>query len=809
MFASRIAKPEAKAADSPIRKLAPQRSTAVARPFGVWGEEAGGDHEQEAEPTLDRAAPRGLDWSLSRISILSPDAPPPAPPLSKPPALILQPKLAIGSVDDPLEHEADRVADQVMRMVEPAAVGSQPPPQREFAGSVGGAANWTYKTRTPSASLESTSETDVAARAAERHGAALSREDRSYFDHRFRRDFSRVRVHADGAAAASARALQARAYTVGSRVVFGEGEYAPHTYEGRRLLAHELVHVAQQGQAPALREDFKPLGLMPRQAPRQVTAPSAAQILQRAPLFETGELKFIPPDKRLTEPAMRAQLDAKTKGLNPDIASYNVKGATPADEAYIFLETLIFEFGQRTRWGTASRVVMQIGWEKPVSGSAGIVPTGLCTLDIDERGNATAELLSPADIAVAPAVTDAIKILKSTYGVADVLSGDKAPANAQETPPDPSADWTQTQLEDVVEAIGILPPDDRAALRGVLLLRYQTLKRGRAGEFTAGGSNVGMGATAITVTQPPFLKLANNAFAGGQFDIGPSGGTPLPGASQTIVHEIGHTVESAMFRSKLDASERGVIGQNVAVAQLNTAKARYAAAPPGSQEQKDALAAAQQKGAAYVAAKAKAEAAKAASAATIVPTTVTVPLVADAVAKKGAYAAARDAAVAAISAWSAKEVSDSQPYRDAADAVCALLDDYVKRAGPGTDIDKLDDTLVMAVAARKQARADLAKLGPNPALAAFDPVDQAQDDWVSAARTAAHTRGRTRRLQKFVDLVKGPPPIVPLTQYARDNPYKPEEFYAETYSLWIAEPAFLKTNYPTLFDFFDKGDYAR
>ena len=198
-------------------------------------------------------------------------------------------------------------------------------------------------------------------------------------------------------------------------------------------------------------------------------------------------------------------------------------------------------------------------------------------------------------------------------------------ANAQETPPDPSADWTQTQLEDVVEAIGILPPDDRAALRGVLLLRYQTLKRGRAGEFTAGGSNVGMGATAITVTQPPFLKLANNAFAGGRFDIGPSGGTPLPGASQTIVHEIGHAVESAMFRSKLDASERGVIGQNVAVAQLNTAKARYAAAPPGSQEQKDALAAAQQKGAAYVAAKAKAEAAKAASAATIVPTTVTAP----------------------------------------------------------------------------------------------------------------------------------------------------------------------------------------
>src|SRR5271166_279145 len=129
MFASRIANPETKPADSPTRKLAPQRSAAVARPFGVWGKEAGGDHEQEAEPTLDRAAPGGLDWSLSRISILPPDAPPPAPPLSGPPALILQPKLAIGSVDDPLEHEADRVAEQVMRMPDPTLPISPSAPQ--------------------------------------------------------------------------------------------------------------------------------------------------------------------------------------------------------------------------------------------------------------------------------------------------------------------------------------------------------------------------------------------------------------------------------------------------------------------------------------------------------------------------------------------------------------------------------------------------------------------------------------------------------------------------------------------------------
>ena len=69
---------------------------------------------------------------------------------------------------------------------------------------------------------------------------------------RFGHDFGRVRVHADERAGASARAVAARAYTVGSDVVFGRGEYAPSTPRGRQLLAHELAHVVQQrGAAPA------------------------------------------------------------------------------------------------------------------------------------------------------------------------------------------------------------------------------------------------------------------------------------------------------------------------------------------------------------------------------------------------------------------------------------------------------------------------------------------------------------------------------------------------------------------------------
>jgi len=49
-----------------------------------------------------------------------------------------------------------------------------------------------------------------------------------------------------------------------------------------------------------------------------------------------------------------------------------------------------------------------------------------------------------------------------------------------------------------------------------------------------------------------------------------------------------------------------------------------------------------------------------------------------------------------------------------------------------------------------------------------------------------------------------------VTKYAQGNwPDKPEEFYAETYSLWLIEPDFLKSNYPDLFNFFDSGDYVK
>jgi hypothetical protein len=90
---------------------------------------------------------------------------------------------------------------------------------------------------------------------------------------RFQHDFSRVRVHTDGRAATSARAVSARAYTVGEQIVFDRGHYAPQTEAGRQLLAHELAHVAQQSQgAPPTR-----LTIEPPDSPAEQQARTAAR----------------------------------------------------------------------------------------------------------------------------------------------------------------------------------------------------------------------------------------------------------------------------------------------------------------------------------------------------------------------------------------------------------------------------------------------------------------------------------------------------------------------------------------------------
>lgn len=145
----------------------------------------------------------------------------------------IQRKLTIGASDDPLEQEADRVADQVMSMPANTSIGTSPPRIQRF-------------TDPPS------TETDVAPPSVDRvlasSGHPLEPSLRQDMEQRFGYNFSRVRVHSGPVAEQSARDVNAYAYTVGNNVVFGAGQYAPSTAGGQRLVAHELTHVVQQSE---------------------------------------------------------------------------------------------------------------------------------------------------------------------------------------------------------------------------------------------------------------------------------------------------------------------------------------------------------------------------------------------------------------------------------------------------------------------------------------------------------------------------------------------------------------------------------
>ncbi len=153
----------------------------------------------------------------------------------------LQPKLRIGRADDPLEREADRVAEQVMRMPEPKRY-QQPDKEKEERLQI----THLVQRRVTSSETGLEEAPPIVHDVLRSPGRQLEPPTRQFMESRFGYDFSRVRIHADEKAAAAAQAVNARAFTMGRHVVFGPNEYAPGSQEGQRLLAHELAHSIQQ-----------------------------------------------------------------------------------------------------------------------------------------------------------------------------------------------------------------------------------------------------------------------------------------------------------------------------------------------------------------------------------------------------------------------------------------------------------------------------------------------------------------------------------------------------------------------------------
>jgi len=206
----------------------------------------------------------------------------------------MQGRLMVGATNDVFEREADRVADAVVRMPDGAsptgpiihddgAVRAKPAEETEPSDS-----GLPEEEEEQLVSLKSNGGGEIAlsdeltdrVRSLKGGGDPLGEGERVFFEPRFGADFSQVRIHTGSAAEETARLLNARAFTLGADIAFGGGRYSPGTDEGRRLLAHELTHVVQQGGSTASRnlaammQDSSAAQILYRQVPPPEAAPA-------------------------------------------------------------------------------------------------------------------------------------------------------------------------------------------------------------------------------------------------------------------------------------------------------------------------------------------------------------------------------------------------------------------------------------------------------------------------------------------------------------------------------------------------------
>ena len=157
----------------------------------------------------------------------------------------IQRKVSIGALNGPLEHEADSMADKVMRMPEPNVI------QRKCAHCE----EEEKAQRKPSESFiqKKSSETNGVSytvantiQSTKGSGNALPEATKSFMESKFGANFSDVKIHTGNYASQLSKELNAQAFTVGNDIYFNEGKYAPESSGGKHLLAHELTHTLQQ-----------------------------------------------------------------------------------------------------------------------------------------------------------------------------------------------------------------------------------------------------------------------------------------------------------------------------------------------------------------------------------------------------------------------------------------------------------------------------------------------------------------------------------------------------------------------------------
>jgi hypothetical protein len=217
----------------------------------------------QLNPARHEASPRA-SWDFGKIRLFPAGhedrLPPPSPFHATPMPRGIQTKLVVNGPGDVFEQEADRVAEQVVRVPDARTEVSASAPRISRMCSECEEEDKKLRTKAESGRLAGRQAPAIVHDVLRSPGQPLDARTRAYMEPRFRQDFSRVRVHSDEKASESARAVSAYAYTAGRDVVFARGQYSPSTQAGRKLLAHELAHVVQQGFRDASSDDTAEVG---------------------------------------------------------------------------------------------------------------------------------------------------------------------------------------------------------------------------------------------------------------------------------------------------------------------------------------------------------------------------------------------------------------------------------------------------------------------------------------------------------------------------------------------------------------------
>jgi len=367
-----------------------------------------------------------------------------------------------------LEVEADRVANQVLdppRAPGPRGATSVIAPAIQRLATSGAPAAPLHDTALP-ASVRGTLASP---------GRALPEALRHDMGRRFGHDFSAVRIHDGPQAAQSASDVNAQAYTIGHHLVFGAGHFAPHSHEGRHLLAHELTHVVQQGAAaprlqrkPAHEDDLSIVGIV---------------------TFETAAGEQAPAEAHLSDGSVEPVV-VKDNRLAPGTYSLEHVGSgeyVGAGNRFIWIKKASYG------WAQTVTVTVIAGDRRALDARIDALPAPIRGFLTTGSGSGRVSLADLDSVAQAGKILDDAGVSGDELALQDLRVDEARDFGRQVTPTDDNVGWarrfvaerqqareaalqTRTELTGAAKRLDTLSADDKAGLHnigdGVVLPQY-------------------------------------------------------------------------------------------------------------------------------------------------------------------------------------------------------------------------------------------------------------------------------------------------------------------------------------------------